>query len=164
MGAPGEKAEKRKILLDNFWNKMELSQLQEQVTVLESESRLELNRFTASPAIQENLPLAVQLLEYSREKSPLQPWVHLKLAQINVILGNVSEADGCIERVLAVAPMNPRFRKMAGLYYFQSNRPEIAVKQFRRQLELQPGEFGPTVEIAGGLSNRSIDTYSIQCN
>ena len=62
-----------------------------------------------------------------------------------------------MERALAVAPMNPTYRKIAGLYYLQSDRPKIAAEQFRHQLELQPRQFNLTMSIVTGRSNRSVD-------
>ena len=156
VGDPNEKEETKKTVLNNLWNTTQLMQLQEHANFLKSESRIQLSKFKAEPGIQQNLPLAIQLLEYSREISPLQPLVHLRLAQINAILGNESEADRCIERTLEVAPMNPTFRKIAGLYYLQSDRPKLAAVQFRHYLELQPDGFTKTIEIATGRSNRSI--------
>ena len=159
-GSAEEKAEARKRVDDNIWNSTQLMQLQENANFLKSESRIELSRFKSQPGIQENLPLAIQLLEYSREISPLQPFVHLRLAQLNSIIGHTREADRSIERTLEIAPMNPTFRKIAGLYYFQSNRPELAAEQFRDLLELQPRQFGKIMAIVTGRSNRSIEPMS----
>lgn len=154
------RAEAKKLASENRWNSTQLMQLQEHVNFLKSESRIQLSSFQNEPAILENLPLAVQLLEYSREISPLQAVVHLRLAQVNSVLAEQTEADRCIERTLEVAPMNATFRKIAGLYYIQSNRPELAAKQFRRQLELQPNQFTATMDIVTGRSNRSIEPMS----
>ena len=162
VGTPEELAEAKKIVTDNLWIKTDLLELQEHVNYLESESKIELSKFRAEPAIQQNLPLAMQLWEYSREVSPLQPYVHLQLGELNAIFGNLKEADRCIERTLEVAPMNPRFRKIAGLYFLQSNRPKLAAEQFRRQLELKPREFNETITIVTGRSNRSIEPLSAE--
>jgi len=156
-GDTEEQAKVKKIVSDNFWVSTDLTQLQENVNFLKSESRIELNQFKAEPGIQQNLPLAMQLLAYSREISPLQPWVHLRLAQLNAIIGDPNESDRCIQRALEVAPKNPQFQNIAGIYYLQSNRPKLASEHFRRYLELQPNKFAPTMNIVTGRSNRSIE-------
>jgi len=160
MGDTAEREEAKQIVTENLWNSTQLMQLQEHVNFLKSESRIQLSNFQNEPAIRENLPLALQLLKYSREISPLQPVVHLRLAQINSVLVELSEADRCMERTLEVAPMNATFRKLAGLYYIQSNRPQLAAEQFRRELELQPNQFMTTMDIVTGRSNRSIEPMS----
>ena len=155
-----ERADAEKTFFANIWNKLDLTELQDYMNLLRSESRIEFRDFKNEPGIQENLPLAVQLLEYSREIAPLQPLVHLRLGQLYAILGNAGEADRCIERSLEVAPMNPTFRKIAALYYLQSNRPKMAAEQFRRHLELRPRGFSETMEIVTGRSNRYINPIS----
>ena len=160
LGNTEAKAEARQQVTQNFWNSTQLIQLQEHVNFLKSESRIQLNRFRAEPGLVKNLPVAKQLLEYSRKISPLQPFVHLRLAKINTIFGNTTEADLCIERALAVAPMNPAFRKTAGIYYLQSNRPELAAEEFRKLLELQPSQYYDVMDIATGRANRSVQPMS----
>ncbi|MDB2687718.1 O-antigen ligase family protein, partial [Mariniblastus sp.] len=157
---PEEKAKAKNNIIDNRWNTTQLMQLQEHVNFLKTESRIQLSKFRAESGIQQNLPMAVQLLEYSREISPLQPLVHRRLAQIKSILGDTDEADRSMERCIEVAPMNPTARKIAGLYYLQSNKPELAAKQFRRLLELQPSQFPRVMDIVTGRSNRSIEPMS----
>jgi len=139
----------------SHWNTTRLVQLQEHVNFLEANSKNELRGFKQQLGIQQNLPLAVDLLNYSRKISPLQPLVHLRIAQLNSIIGNTDEADRSILRTLAITPQNPKFRNIAGIYYLQSNRPQLAAEQFRQQLELQPRDFNDVMKIATGRSNRS---------
>ena len=139
----------------SHWNTTRLVQLQEHVNFLEANSKNELRGFKQQLGIQQNLPLAVDLLNYSRKISPLQPLVHLRIAQLNSIIGNTDEADRSILRTLAITPQNPKFRNIAGIYYLQSNRPQLAAEQFRQQLELQPRDFNNVMKIATGRSNRS---------
>ena len=86
--------------------------------------------------------------------------MHLRIAQLNSITGDLDEADRCILRTLKITPQNPKFRNIAGIYYLQSNRPHLAAEQFRRQLELQPTDFNKVMRIATGRSNRSTDPIS----
>ena len=123
---------------------------------------MELRKFKAKPFIQQNLQPAKQLLEYSRKISPLQPTVHLRLAQLNSIIGDTKDADLCIERTVAITPQSPKFRNLAGIYYLQSNRPKLAAEQFRHQLELQPRSFRRVLAITTGRSNRAIEPLSAE--
>ena len=123
---------------------------------------MELRRFKSKPFIQQNLHPAKQLLEYSRKISPLQPAVHLRLAQLNSIIGDTKDSDLCIERTVAITPKSPKFRNLAGIYYLQSNRPKLAAEQFRHQLELQPRQFRQVMKITTGRSNRAIEPISAE--
>ena len=155
-----EKAKEKAIIIENLWNLTHLTRLQEHVNVLKSESKMELRRFNAKPGVQQNLPLAIQLLEYSRKISPLQPAVHLRLAQLNSVIGNTVDSDLCIERTVAIAPKNPKFRNLAGIYYLQSNRPKLAAEQFRHELELRPHRYRAVMAITTGRANRAIEPIS----
>ena len=157
-----QKAKEKAIIVKNLWNATQLMQLQENVNFLKSESKMELRKFTAKPFIQQNLQPAKQLLEYSRKISPLQPAVHLRLAQINSIIGDAKESDLCIERTVAITPKSPKFRNLAGIYYLQSNRPKLAAEQFRHQLELQPRHFRRVMGITTGRSNRAVEPISAE--
>ena len=145
---------------NSLWHTTRLIQLQEHVNFLEANSKNELRGFRQQLGIQRNLPLAIRYLKYSRKISPLQPLVHLRIAQLNSITGDLDEADRCILRTLKITPQNPKFRNIAGIYYLQSNRPHLAAEQFRRQLELQPTDFNKVMRIATGRSNRSTDPIS----
>ena len=157
-----QKAKEKAIITENLWNATQLMQLQENVNFLKSESKMELRKFKAKPFIQQNLQPAKQLLEYSRKISPLQPIVHLRLAQINSIIGDTKDADLCIERTVAITPQSPKFRNLAGIYYLQSNRPKLAAEQFRHQLELQPRSFRRVLAITTGRSNRAVEPLSAE--
>ena len=145
---------------NSLWHTTRLIQLQEHVNFLEANSKNELRGFRQQLGIQRNLPLAIRYLKYSRKISPLQPLVHLRIAQLNSITGDLDEADRCILRTLKITPQNPKFRNIAGIYYLQSNRPHLAAEQFRRQLELQPTDFNKVMRIVTGRSNRSTDPIS----
>ena len=145
---------------NSLWHTTRLIQLQEHVNFLEANSKNELRGFRQQLGIQRNLPLAIRHLKYSRKISPLQPLVHLRIAQLNSITGDLDEADRCILRTLKITPQNPKFRNIAGIYYLQSNRPHLAAEQFRRQLELQPTDFNKVMRIVTGRSNRSTDPIS----
>ncbi len=160
--APEEKAQEKSLIAENLWNATQLMQLQEHVNFLSSDSKLELSKFKVQPSIQQNLPLAKQLLTYSRKISPLQPVVHLRLMQINSIIGDQEESDACIKRAIAITPMSPKYRNFAGIYYLQSNRPKLAAEQFRHELEQQPNHFNKIMAIATGSSNRSSQPISAE--
>ena len=158
-----EEAEKEKAkeeAADSLWHTTRLIQLQEHVNFLEHYSKNELRAFRQQPGIQENLPVAINLLEYSRKIWPQQPLMHLRLAQLNSIIGNNDEADLCILRTLKITPKNPKFRNTAGIHYLQSNRPQLAAEQFRQLLELQPNKFSDVMKMVTGRSNRSTKPIS----
>ena len=157
-----EKAKAKANVTENLWNATQLMRLQEHVNFLKFDSKMELRKFMVKPAIQQNLPLAKQLLQYSRKISPLQPAVHLRLAQLNSIIGNTKDSDLCIERTVAITPKSPKFRNHAGIYYLQSNRPKLAAEQFRHELELQPHHFRNVMTIATGRSNRAVEPISAE--
>jgi tetratricopeptide (TPR) repeat protein len=144
-------------IYQNWWDLTHLQQLQENAYYLRQESPLkEFRKFLEQPAIQENLPQAAILLRRSRELSPLQPITHLRLGQILAIAGNQSEADESISRTTEIAPANPKFQYVAGIYYLQSGRPAVAVEHLRKYLELAPNKFGVTMDLVTGRTNRSI--------
>ena len=161
-GDAKEKAKEKAMIAESLWNATQLMQLQENVNFLKSDSQLELRKFRAEPGIQQNLPLALTLLEYSRKIAPLRPAVHLRLAQLNSIIGDTKEADLCIERTIAITPKSPKFRNRAGIFYLQSNRPKLAAEQFRHELEMQPYHFANVMTITTGRSNRAIEPISTE--
>ena len=144
-------------LKENWWRLTHLQQLQENCHYLKQESPFkQLPDFLGQPAIQDNLPQAVVLLKKSRDLSPLQPIVHLRLGQLLAIVGKLEEADKSVERTVAIAPSNPKFRNVVGIYYLQSGRPELAVKHLRKYLEFFPHKFSEIMDLATGRTNRSI--------
>ena len=157
-----EKAKEKAAITENLWNVTQLMRQQENVNFLKSNSKMELRRFLAKPFIQQNLHPAKELLERSRKISPLQPWVHLRLAQINSILGDTEYSDRCIERIIAITPKSPKYRNRAGIYYLQSNRPKLAAEQFRRELEMQPHRFNKVMAITTGRTNRAAEPISAE--
>lgn len=144
-------------IFQNWWDLTHLQQLQENAYYLSQESPFkELPKFLQRPAIQDNLPKAAILLRKSRELSPLQPITHLRLGQILAIVGSTSEADESISRTTEIAPANPKFQNVAGIYYLQSGRPKLAVEHLRKYLTLAPHKFSRTMDLVTGRTNRSI--------
>lgn len=141
----------------NWWNLTHLQQLQENTYYLSQQSPFkELPKFIGQPAIQDNLPQAEILLRKSRELSPMQPITHLRLGQILAIVGNSNEAGESIARTTEIAPANPKFQNVAGIYYLQAGQPESAVKHLRKYLTLFPHKFNATMNLVSGRTNRAI--------
>ena len=154
MATAKQRAQAKIAMVRDLWKRTQLMKLQEHVNFLKSESRMQASKFQNELGIQQNLPLATKLLEHSREISPLQPLVHLRLAQVGSIVGDLKQPDVSIKRTLAIAPTNATYRKLSGLYYIQSSRPKMAAEQFRKYLELQPANFSLVMDIATGRTNR----------
>jgi tetratricopeptide (TPR) repeat protein len=153
--AGGDEGTREKIF-KKLWNTTHLQRLQENITYLTRESKYELANFKSKPAINKNLSMAAQLLSYSIDAAPMQPLPHQRLGQIIAVLGERSEADVHFENTLKLAPANPQFHNVAGLYYLQSDRPEKAAPHLRRYLELRPHRFALTMALVTARTNRSI--------
>lgn len=147
----------RERFLQNLWILTELQRVQENAFYLRrEESKYEAKNYLEDPAIRENLPMAKGYFEYSRESSPLQPLVHLRLAEIEGVIGGPRDGDLDIERALELAPSNPDFRKVAGVYYLQSGDVEAAIPHFKKYLELLPIRFVSIMNLITGRTSRNI--------
>ena len=149
---------------DRLWSYTDIQWIQENAFHLkQSQSRIAAREFLLSEPIQRNLPIALNAFQISKDASPLQPLVHLRIGQIKGALGNVKigSGDEDIERCLELTPGNSSFRLVAGVHYMQSNKPLMAVPHLRRVLELDPKKFKPLMAILGGSESRSV-TYLSQ--
>ncbi len=142
---------------ENLWNLTDVLSMQEQVAYLRREqSRFELKKYLDASAIQKNLPLAKSFFEISRQASPLQPLVHLRIGEIKGVIGDVHAGDVDIETALKLAPSNPVFRKVAGIYYLQSGNVEAAIPHFKAYLELLPQRFLQLMSLLTGRTSRNL--------
>jgi tetratricopeptide (TPR) repeat protein len=144
-------------LTDNLWNLSGVQRMQEQSFYLRREgSRYEAKRFLESAPIRENLPSAKSYFEFSRRASPLQPLVHLRIGVIKGVIASPRAGDDDIESALLLAPNNPTFRRVAGIYYLQSGNVEAAVPHLKRYLELLPRNFAQLMELVTGRTSRNL--------
>lgn len=147
--------DERKSFMKRLWGATKLQCLHDHCGALAQESNFSVQQFVAQPAIQENLPLAAQLLSYSLEHSLLQPSVHIRLGQIHAILDPDRQSDVDFERAVKAAPTNPNFRLITAVYYLQTRRPALAGPHIRSYLELKPLDYLKVLEVLNGRSNRS---------
>jgi tetratricopeptide (TPR) repeat protein len=140
---------------ENLWNLTGVQRMHEQLYYLRrEESRFEVQDFLEGAPIRENLPFAKSYFEFSRESAPLQPLVHLRLGEIKSVIGGPREADVDFERALKLAPSNPEFHKVAGIYYLQSGEVDPAVPHFKKYLELRPTRFSQLMNLITGRTTR----------
>lgn len=153
-------AEQQKTLTDNLWDLTNLQSLQENIFSLSKDSRYAEQNFRNRSPIRENLPIALQLLNHSRQTSPLQPVIHLRAAQVKAVLFQRGVGDVDIERALKLAPSNSRFRYVAAIYYLQSGNPEACAPHIKRFLELQPMKLKRVLNLLTGRTNRASEIVS----
>ena len=147
----------------NYWSLTDIQQLQENVFYLRREgSRYEVSRFLNRPPIRENLPVAINYFIHSRNTSPIAPVAHLRIGEIQGVIGKPRDGDVDIERALRLAPSNGSFRKVAGVYYLQSGNVEAAVPHLRKCLDLLPSQFNSVMELITGRTTRNIEEVSAE--
>ena len=144
-------------LSENLWNLTHIQRVQETAcSLLRIESRYDLVKFLNRPAISEDLPWALTYFKYSRESSPIQPLVHLRIAEIKGVIGDVRSGDVDMERALRLAPSNPSFRKVAGIYYLQSGLVDGSIDHLKQYLKLAPNGYQKLMNILTGRTSRNI--------
>ncbi|MFT7634279.1 MAG: tetratricopeptide (TPR) repeat protein, partial [Mariniblastus sp.] len=154
--------EKRK-KLDNYWSMTEILRMQEKAFYLKKFGRRgESQAYIFGKPVADNLPWALGYYEISRRASPLQPLVHLRIGEIKSVLRaeHPREADVDVERAIELAPMNPNFRNIAGIYYLQSGNGLAAVPHFRRYLEMVPNKFNSLMNLVTGRTSRRLEILS----
>lgn len=120
--------------------------------------------FVNEPAFTDNLPRALQLFSFSRDRAPLQPYVHLRLGQLSGLRNDpVEEQKGAesIERAIQLAPGNTDFRVLGGLYYIQGGRLDLAATHLKRYLELDRSGLTLVMQILTGQTGYSSNQVSL---
>lgn len=142
---------------ENLWNLTHIQRVQETACYFQRiESRYDLVKFLNQPAISEDLPWALTYFKYSRESSPIQPLVHLRIAEIKGVIREARSGDVDMERALSLAPSNPSFQKVAGIYYLQSGLVEGAIDHLKQYLKLDPRGYQNLMKILSGRTSRNI--------
>lgn len=143
--------------LDSFWQLTDLSYLQENLASLRRQgSKYDVEAFIAKEPLSGNLPDAINSFLRSRQASPLQPLVHLRLGLLRGAIGGNRDGDVDIERAIELAPSNADFRILASVYYLQSNASERALPHLRRFIELDPLQYRQVLKLLRGGMNRTI--------
>ncbi|MFK7769654.1 MAG: O-antigen ligase family protein [Mariniblastus sp.] len=149
-------AKQKKALTDDMWARTDILQLYDVVCFCRQQSRSAAVDFIKQPSISENLPQAANQFLLSRRASPLQPVVHLKLGEINAVVGKSGDADAHLERALQLAPTNSSFRLLAGVTYLLSGNSKFAAIHFRKHLELMPTGFKKVIDIVTASKTLSV--------
>ena len=150
--------EKQEEQFERYWAVTDILRLQENAYYLRKErSKYEAQRFLQSPPIKDNLHSAKSYFIHSRRTSPLQPIVHLRIGEIRSVVDGIRDGDVDIERALQLAPSNPSFRQVAGVYYLQSGNAEKSVPHFRRYLELRPLFYRNLMKLISGGTSRHME-------
>jgi tetratricopeptide (TPR) repeat protein len=150
-------SERQAQLSENLWNLTHIQRVQETACFLRRmESRYDLVKFLNRPAISDDLPWALTYFKYSRESSPIQPLVHLRIAEIKGVIGEARSGDVDMERALRLAPSNPAFRKVAGIYYLQSGWVDGAIDHLNQYLKLDPRGYQKLMNVLTGRTSRNI--------
>ena len=150
--------EEKKIIEDNMWKLTSLPWMQENAYMIRRDiSPFQARRFLNSDFIRENLPAARGYYDYSRRHRPLQPLAHLEVGKISGILEQgqgVGDAD--IERAIALAPANAKYRATAAKYYLQSDKVDAATVHLQKRLLLEPRSLKSILDLLAGRSSRTV--------
>lgn len=137
---------------DSIWEQTYLAVLHDNIQMMEGFSEYSAETYRNNAFIVNNLRPALRAYELSRRKAPVQPRVHLKIAEIRSILHGVEKAKEEFERAVSLAPANPSIRKRSFLYYLQAGMSDEAAPHVKKYLEMRPKEFE---EILGMLLGRT---------
>ena len=108
-----------------------------------------LKRWREDKPVVPNLnPNAVENLKKSRARNPLQPTVHLRLGQLQVLSETPDAEVPHLLRARELAPANAVTYFIAGLMDLQAERLDEACTSLRRCLELNPGRYELVVQVA----------------
>jgi tetratricopeptide (TPR) repeat protein len=150
MALANDEKEKEK-LLEDAWNLTRIERTRDYIQDLGYNfSQLRAIAVTKEPFISENIPQAYLCFALSRANAPLQPLVHLRLGQLNGMINFTPEdpqGSTEIENAVKLAPSNPQFRLMAGIFFVQSRDLKSAAPHFRRFIELHPLELKLAMDI-----------------
>ncbi len=157
-------SEQENNLANVFWDLTEVQRVQENAYYLKTnEPGNSASTFLNSQPIREYLPMGLNCFLLSRQKSPLQPVIHLRIGEIRGALGileNNGAGDEDIERALQLAPSNANFRLVAGVHYLQSGNADAAAPHLRAFLQLMPEKFEYLMDLLTGRESRSITFVS----
>lgn len=137
---------------DSIWEQTYLAVLHDNIQMMEGFSEYSAETYRNNGFIVNNLRPALRAYELSRRKAPVQPRIHLKIAEIRSILQGVEKAGEDFERAVTLAPANPSIRKRAFLYYLQGGMSEAAGPHVKRYLTMKPRELK---DILGLLMGRT---------
>lgn len=150
--------EEKEIIEQNMWKLTSVPRMQENAYFLDRDiSPFRARRFLNSDFIRENLPWARSYYDYSRRRRPLQPLAHLEVGKLSGVLDHGQDVgDADIERAIALAPANAKFRQTAAIYYLQSGKIERASVHLKELLRLDQRALGRTLDLLSGRASRTV--------
>lgn len=113
-----------------------------------SDSTVALKMVLGDENVSENLYNAAYYLKRSRNLSPVIPNVHLRLAELSAVSGNLEDDKEHLRRTLVLAPMQANLLREAGFLDFQGGRTELACQRWRKAMELDPTLIRPIMTFA----------------
>ena len=101
--------------------------------------------------------------EQSKQFSPVQPEVHMRLGEVNAVIDTpfpkdqeaVDRPNSDFERAIKLAPTNYRHLLNAALFYLRSGNIDSAAPHLKRYLELNPREYDFVIRL---LTGRTVHT------
>jgi hypothetical protein len=107
---------------------------------------------------------ATRQARMATQLGPLWPRYWAQLAWSCESAADTSCADEAVRNLIEVAPMDPDAISLAANYYVTSNRPALALDQFRRLLQIDPGATHDVVRIcdAAGYPSAQLEQILLQ--
>ncbi len=134
-------------VLDQYWTSTSIDRLHDMVfRARQANDPDRVQQLQQDPLVRENLLKAIFYLKQSRQRSPLQPNIHLLLGQLHC-LSPLPEADQYhLARARELAPANSLIWFVSGLLELQAGRVDLAKSTLRRCLQISPRFYKQVVQ------------------
>ena len=121
-------------------------------------------RFLNNEFIEGYYKIARAWYEQSKQFSPVQPEVHMRLGEVNAVIATpfprdedeVDRPNSDFGRAIKLAPTNVRHLLNAGLFYLRSGKVDSAAPHLKRYLELKPREYNFVIRLLMGRTVHSV--------
>lgn len=110
------------------------------------------------PLIREYIPKIHKQLLVGRYYNPMDPGIHLLLAQVEPFINKSPDETHHLQRATQITPYNLGVRLTAGILYLQSGRLEQGKNELRNLVTIQPTLYKTVIDVslANGLSGQDI--------
>jgi len=108
-----------------------------------------LEAFRGEPLLRDHLGGALEQLALARRCCPLFPEVHVRMAELSVLGGELAGDEIHLARARMLSPGDPHVLFHAGLLELQAGRLEMACESWRRSLTLSLEYLEPILGLAG---------------
>jgi tetratricopeptide (TPR) repeat protein len=108
----------------------------------------QLQSLISDPLVKDNLLPAVWYLKLSRARSPLQPSVHLLLAQLHSVSPTRDADVFHLQRSMELAPANSMTALICGILNLQAGRTQAACENLRKCLQIEPANYIRVISVA----------------